>query len=381
MSLVFKPIKVGNLTLMNRFMRSPCSEHRADPKTGIANAKLLKYIEQLGEGKVGLIVPGYVYISQRGKAGPAQTGLHTKEQAEVWRKTIEKVHSYGSKLVFQIAHAGSCLDPVSANHEPFGVSDGALNPEARAMTLQEIEETIQEFVDSAKLAKSVNADGVQLHGAHCYLLSTFLSPLFNRRTDKYGGSHENRIRIVQEITDEIKKACGNDFPVLIKMNSNDCVEGGTTPEIASKVVHSLKGIDLFELSGGTTAMTIIRSKPVSSFYKKAKIEEINYYIDTQRSNDAHYQFEENYFLEGAKLIKKENPDKLIAVVGGIRELSQMEEIVSSGAADIVSLGRPLIREPFLIRDFINGKKTRADCISCGECILRNPSGKCYFPKV
>ena len=377
--MVFTPIKVGPMNVINRFMRSPCCEKLADNKTGVAEPKLLKYIEKLSEGKVGLIIPGYVYISQHGKAATRQTGLHNKQQMEVWRPTIEKVHKNGSKLVFQLAHAGSCLDPNEAHHEPYGVSDNALVPGTRAMTIQEIEETINEFVNSAKLAKEAGADGIQIHGAHCYLIATFLSPLFNRRTDKYGGSLENRIRIAQEITDEIKKANGKDFPVLIKMNTTDCLPGGMDKYEASKIVHALKGIDLFELSGGTTSMTIIRSRPVQSFYRKGKIDEINQYIETQRGNDAKYPFEENYHLENSKYIKQHNPDKTIAVVGGLRDLNVMEKIIQNKWADLVSLGRPLIRETHLVKDFMEGKKTRADCISCGECILRNPTGKCYYP--
>jgi 2,4-dienoyl-CoA reductase-like NADH-dependent reductase (Old Yellow Enzyme family) len=240
------------------------------------------------------------------------------------------------------------------------------------MTLAEIEETIHDFINSAKMAKRAGADGVELHGAHGYLLSEFMSPAINKRKDKYGGSFENRLRIVQEITAGIRQVTDRDsFIIGIKMNGHDFLDGGVTPDLAAKHVHELQGIDLFEVSCGIWNCTAtVRSLPRETIFKGLTPEQVEQVRATLKKQRPGLGYREEYTLELGEHVKQANPDRVIASVGGHRVLKRMNEVISSGMVDIISMGRPFIREPHLVKAFESGKKTQADCKSCGECIWR-----------
>lgn len=379
--VIFSPLKVGAMTLKNRFMRSPVWEGLADKK-GVATPRLLKEMVDLAGGGVGLIVPGFVWVSPEGQAGPGQTGLYDAKTADVWKDAIKKIHSYGAKIVFQPAHGGINCMPEIIGVTPRGCS--AIVPGTRAMTTAEVEETIDAFINSAKMAERAGADGVELHAAHGYLLSQFLSPATNKRTDRYGGSYENRIRIVQEIVEGIRKVTDKEtFTIGIKMNGHDCLDGGITPELAAREVHDFHGIDFFEISCGlSNVMATVRSVIRGSVFKglsQPQVERITAAIKRERPG---FEFQRGYNVEYGAYVKKQNPDRIIATVGGLRNFEKMEEIVNSGVADIVSLGRPFIREPDLVNKFMRGQKEAA-CLSCGECILRPPGKRgvvCTYPK-
>ena len=379
--VIFSPLKVGSMTIKNRFMRSPVWEALADEKTGLPTPKLLKAMVNLARGGVGLIVPGYVYISEDAHALPYQTGLYDTKTADAWKDTIKKMHSYGSKVVFQPCHGGCGCSPDIVG-TPRGCSGHV--PGTRAMTTAEVEETIDNFINSAKLAARAGADGVEIHAAHGYLLSEFLSPAVNKRTDRYGGSYENRIRIVKEIVEGIRKATDrNNFLIGIKMNGHDCLPGGVTPELAAREVHDFDGIDFFEISCGfSNVMSTIRSVIRGTLFKGLTQPQVELATAMLKREVPGFEFHHGYTVEYAEYVKKQNPNKVIASVGGLRDLDKMEEIVKSGKVDMVSLARPFLREPDLVNKFMKGKKT-ADCLSCGECILRRPDKngvKCTYPK-
>ena len=220
--------------------------------------------------------------------------------------------------------------------------------QCREMTKAEISETVEDFVKAAVRAKKANFDGVQLHGAHGYLISQFLSPFYNKRADEYGGSLENRAQLVLAILRSIRSALGDKFPVLIKLNSDDFLQGGFTKREMVQVAAMMEtqGIDAIEVSGGTHL-----SPSEYSFSRKTGIVP---------------QDEELYFPEAARLYKNKVNVPLL-LVGGIRSFSVAEQIVNEGLADYVSLCRPLIREPNLIARWKYGDTRRAACISCNEC--------------
>jgi 2,4-dienoyl-CoA reductase-like NADH-dependent reductase (Old Yellow Enzyme family) len=242
------------------------------------------------------------------------------------------------------------------------------------MTIPEIESTIQSFVDSAKLAVRAGADGVELHGAHGYLLSEFLSPAINKRTDKYGGNINNRLRIIQEIAGGIRSVTDRDsFTIGIKINGHDFLHGGVTPDLAAKYIHELDRIDFFEVSCGFWNVTVtVRSKPRPSIFSGLSKEEIAQVKATISKQKPGVGYRDAYTLDLAEYIKSANPDRVIASVGGHRELSVMNQAISLGKVDIISMARPLIREPHLVKMFERGEKTRSACLSCGECIWRRP---------
>ena len=348
MSILFSPLKIGNLTIKNRFMRSATYEGLGNPD-GTPKPKLLRAIEQLANGEVGLIVPGYVYPMESGKAAHYQCALYLDKHAQSWKSTIEYVHKTGSKIVFQICHGGM---NVVQGLEP--ISPTTIRNRSREVTISEVEDIIEAFRRSAVLAHKAGADGVQIHAAHGYLFSAFLSPLYNKRSDQYGGSPEKQARVINEIADTIKSTLGKDFPIYIKMNGSDFLPFGTNPDLASKYVNILKkNIDMFEISCGyqVTNATI---RPNKLSFKDRFLFGI--------------KNEEGYNLKYAQYIKKKNPNTIIASVGGFNHSSFMENALEMGMADIISMSRPFIREPNLVTTLQLRKAEQSACIRCNDCL-------------
>jgi 2,4-dienoyl-CoA reductase-like NADH-dependent reductase (Old Yellow Enzyme family) len=214
-----------------------------------------------------------------------------------------------------------------------------------AMTHEEIQQVVSAFGLAAARAKQAGFDGVQLHGAHGYLLSEFLSPFFNKRTDRYGGTLANRSRFVVEVYHAVRSVVGEQYPVMIKLNSEDLVTGGLTIDQMLHVAKTLEtvGIDAIELSGG-----------IGSMWKS--------YASSKRSvqNGAYYQ-------SAAKRYKK-SIDVPLMLVGGIRSFEEAKRLITEGTADYVSLCRPLIRDPALINRWKSGDMHESACISCRACM-------------
>jgi 2,4-dienoyl-CoA reductase-like NADH-dependent reductase (Old Yellow Enzyme family) len=276
------------------------------------------------------------------------------------RKATEAVHEVDEdvKFVLQIAHCGrqrtGCKEygetvaPSAVGYISYGEKkDIKIVP--REMTLVEVEEIARSFVAAAERAKRSGFDGVQLHAAHGYLLSEFLSPYTNRRTDAYGGSTENRVRIILEILDGIRERCGKGWPVLIKLQVDDflnvepSLKMPESMEIARAIAEA--GIGAIEISGGMYESQI-------SMTSKTK-------INTPE--------DEAYFLPYARRIKKVIGENPLILVGGIRSLEVAEGILTNGEADFVSMSRPLIREPDLPKKWRKNLSHKADCISCNRC--------------
>ncbi len=209
----------------------------------------------------------------------------------------------------------------------------------------EIRALITDFVTAAGRAKRAGFDGVQLHAAHGYLVSSFLSPHTNRRTDEWGGPVENRARVLIDVLRGVKAACGPAFPVIVKLNSTDFLDGGLTVDDAVRIAGMLEanGIDAIEVSGG------MAEAGRGSVWPGLRSEA-----------------DEGYFAENAARIKKAVKVPVFAL-GGIRTLAVAEKIVEEGRADLISLSRPLIRDPFLVKHFREGLTTKSECISCNKC--------------
>ena len=258
----------------------------------------------------------------------------------------------------QINHAGAKSSVKLAKSKPFGPSSievkDCLN--CREMTISEIFQIVEDFKNAAVRTKNAGFDGVQIYASHGYLLSQFLSPFFNKRTDEYGGSIKNRARLILEILRAIRFALGKKFTVIIKLNSEDFLEGGFTQSEMLQVAAmlELKGIDAIELSG---SLSLKISKYFS--FREGR-------IDSKE--------EEVYYRDAAKLYKREIAVPLI-LVGGIRSYEVAKELVEKKQADYISLCRPLIREPGLIKRWQSGNIKRATCISCNKCFPQARSGK------
>ena len=350
MAEIFEPTKLSGIELANRLVRSATWEGLANTD-GTVTPALVRIHEELAQGGVGLIISSYMYVQTVGKQSPGQIGVDSDEMIPGLAKLAQTVSNRGGKIVAQIVHCGGQADlhqtgglqPVA----PSAIESPCYPMLPRELTIDEIHEIIDDFATAAARLQKTGFDGVQLHGAHGYLLAQFLSPLLNRRTDEYGGSLENRARFCLEIYRVVRSAVGANFPVMIKLNANDFLDGSTTEEDASFLASALaaKGIDAIEVSGGT---------PGSGKLGAAR-------PNIKKPTD------EAYFLPQAEAIRRAAPSVPLMLVGGMRSLDVMEEILAAGIADYFSMSRPLIREPGLPRRWERGDRSRAACISCLGC--------------
>jgi 2,4-dienoyl-CoA reductase-like NADH-dependent reductase (Old Yellow Enzyme family) len=347
---IFEHTVLAGMELKNRLVRSATWEGLADPG-GRVTPELLRIHEDLADGGVGLIISSYMYVQKIGQQSLGQIGVDRDDLVPGLRSLADAVHRKGGKIVAQIVHCGGQSDRRQNGNQvpiaPSAVESPGYPIAPCAMTEDDIHAVIADFAAAARRVQAASFDGVQLHGAHGYLLAQFLSPLRNRRTDRYGGSLENRARFGLEVYLAVRRVVGEDFPVMIKLNANDFLEGSTTENDASFLAESLaeEGIDAIEVSGGT---------PGSGKLGAAR-PEIRELAD------------EAYFRPQAEAIRRAVPGVPLMLVGGLRSFEVIEELLANGVADYASMSRPLIREPGLPDRWRGGDRTRAGCISCLGC--------------
>jgi 2,4-dienoyl-CoA reductase-like NADH-dependent reductase (Old Yellow Enzyme family) len=315
---------------------------------GAVTPELTQTMVALAEGGVGLIITGHAYVSPEGQAGPWQLGIHKDELAAGLTSMCGAVHRAGGKIVAQLAHAGHFAAKALTGQAPHVVSnfEGLAKSPRHELTREDIQKLVQAFADAAGRAKKAGFDGVQMHSAHGYLLSQFLSPAYNRRNDTYGGALANRARVHVEVLNAIRETVGKAYPVLIKINSEDCIEDGLSLQdsVAAAKMLADAGIDAIELSGGT--LTSGKLSPSRAGINK--------------------QEKEAYFMEAAAAYKKAMDLPLI-LVGGMRSLNVARQTVAGGTADYISMCRPFIREPGLIKRWQSGDTAPAKCKSDNLC--------------
>ncbi|OHT11955.1 oxidoreductase, FAD/FMN-binding family protein [Tritrichomonas foetus] len=379
-SVLFTPIQIGNALLSNRFMRSATWEGKSD-ENGFPKESLLKMMKNLALGDCGLIVPGFAYPMKKCQVASNQTGMFTPGHAKAWKSTIDEIHNETtSKIIFQICHGGSKSSPELSGSVPEAPT--AMSSDVHEMTNSDIEATIQSFIDAAVNLKANGADGIQIHCAHGYLLSAFLSPALNRRHDGWGGSPENRVKIVKEIASEIRKSCGQEFLISAKINGDDYDDSiGVTPVLCGWYISQLNDIDMFEISAGVgsrmygtrinfdTNLYMRMIKPKSDAIEAVKVAE-------EASKDVPYF--EGYNIDATNTIRRIAPNAKLAIVGGLRNFDTMDHVVAGGTADMISMARPFIRQPSLVKDLKKGTDD-SKCISCALCSYGNKGVTCYYP--
>lgn len=347
MTTLFEQTLINGMELANRFVRSATWEGMAGDDGGVT-PRLIDCMVALARGGVGLIISSHAYVDRNGQAGPWQLGAYGDDLLPGLTAMADAVHQNNGKIVLQLAHAGFFADARLTGKPPFAVSqiDGVAKSPRTELTAAAIGELVCAFAEAATRAKRAGFDGVQIHSAHGYLLSQFLSPAFNRRTDEYGGTVENRSRALLEVLRAVRSAVGKDYPVLVKMNGRDDIDNGLTPEDALRVALLLArdGIDAIELSGGF--LTGGRLSPSRT--------------------GIHSEEREAYFRPEAKAMRERTGVPLI-LVGGNRSFPMAERIVSEGIADYIALCRPLIREPGLINRWKSGNLAKSACLSDNQC--------------
>jgi 2,4-dienoyl-CoA reductase-like NADH-dependent reductase (Old Yellow Enzyme family) len=354
-SVLFTPVKIGKFEIPNRFVRTATHDFMAE-EDGTITSRQLSLFKELAEGEVGLIITGHAFVSLRGKASPRQIGVYDDNLIPGLKQIPKSVHSFPSRIFLQIAHAGRQTKEKLCKNTPLAPSavyDPVFDVHPLAMTEKDIEQTMDDFIQAARRAKEADFDGIQLQVAHGYLLSSFISPYTNQRTDAYGGDLFNRLRIVVEILRGIKSLLGRAFPVIAKLNSTDFLPKGLdiTESIQMAKILEQEGIDGIEVSGGMT------EAGKASVWKGPFSEE-----------------EEGYFVNNASKIKA-NVSVPVFALGGLRTFRVMEKIIQEDKADLISISRPFIRNPLLVKNFRLGKIEKSMCISCNKCF--NPRGiKC-----
>ena len=347
MNRLFEPTRINGMALKNRFVRSATYEAMA-AVDGTVTDPLLDCMATLGRGDVGLVITGHAYVAKEGQAGARQMGIYSDEMIHGLKQVATAVHENGGVVAVQLAHAGQrgigkdaypAIGPCDTFEEDV--------KKASTMTVDDIKRTVKAFGDAAKRAVQSGFDAIQIHSAHGYLLSQFLSPYYNKRNDAYGGALENRARLLVAVYTEIRRRVGPSFPVMVKINSEDFLENGFTVEEMIKVAHMLedRGMDAIEMSGGSLESG----------------KRVPFRVGTSKSEDR-----ECYYQKAARAFKKELAIPLI-LVGGFLSFNIAEEVVTSGLADYVALARPLIREPHLVKRWAGGDRRKASCISCNKC--------------
>jgi len=346
-------MKINNLEIKNRFVRSATYDGYAD-ENGYVTEKQIQLFSDLAEGGVGLIITGIVYVHDSGQIFPNQNSITRNDHIYGLKRLTDTVHERGVKIAVQLFHAGRQRarhvknDKEQAIAPSYIEDDPYIAEKYRAITENEIWEIIHAFGDAAIRARNARFDAVQLHGAHGYLLSQFLSPQTNHRDDNWGGDLENRLRFHKEIYKDIRSKIGEDYPILIKIGVEDGFPGGLQFVEGEKVAQLLAslGFNALEISQG------LRGKRYEGTEFRTKINRID---------------QEAYFRDWTKKIKSK-VDIPVMMVGGLRTFELMEKIIEDGEADFISLCRPLIREPGIVNDWKSGDHHRATCISCNKCL-------------
>ena len=360
---LFDITTINGMTLSNRFVRSAAVTGAAST-TGFVTAPLIDLMVQLVDGGVGLIITGAAFTTKNGQTISSLLGISHEDHIPGLRTMVEGVHNAGGTIVAQIGHGGIDCNPTVIGEVPLGPSatapftgKGGAFGGCRAMTTRDIDTVITAFAHAARRAQTAGFDGVQLHSAHgATLHSQFLSPVYNKRTDKYGGSVENRARFVLETYHAIRNTVGDDYPVMIKLNTTEFHEDGITRADFLSIATELEqaGIDAIELSGGITWNLLTDGDINRTFARNVT--------------------EEAYYRDIAQLAKQHLTIPTI-LTGGIRSYEVADQIVTDGIADYIGLGRPLIREPNLVNRWKAGDTTKSECVSDNACMFTMMTGQ------
>lgn len=337
MKKVFDPVKLRNLSLKNRLVRSATWEGIAN-QDGSVTDEAYEIYSELAKGGVGAIITGFTSVALNDYYFGGMMRLCDDSLIPQYRKLTDVIHKEGCPVITQLALGAYCRE-INGRH---------LQVEPDEMTFDEIHLVIRQFIAAAVRAKKAGFDGVQIHAAHFFFLSRFISPAVNHRTDEYGGSTENRSRILLEIMDGIR----NETPELhitIKINCSDFTGGGLTPDECLAICRLLDkaGIDSIEVSGNGTSVGGIR---------------------------AHKN--EGYFVPAAAKIAEAVSCPVI-VVGGFRSLDTMQAVLEQTKIELISMSRPLLREPDLPDKMKDDPTAISKCVSCNAC-YSSPSHRCIF---
>lgn len=354
MKKLFECTTIKNMKLKNRFFKAAVWEELAT-EDGHMTDELFQIYEELAKGGIGTILTGYAHVEKDEQPNPGMMGIYDDSFIPEYKKLTDMAHSHGTNIIMQLAYGGSQTNlkpPSPVIWGPSSVENELTGIVPVEISKEDIKYLTKSFGKAAGRAKQAGFDGVQIHAAHGYLLSQFVCPHYNTRTDEYGGSIENRARIILEIYHGIRKTVGSDFPILIKINSEDFMDDGLTSEdsiIVSKMFEEA-GIDAIEVSGSNESSPNVIKNNLGAVRTKVVL-----------SKDR-----ESYFREHAARLAQVVSIPVI-LTGGNRHIDVMNEILNTTNIAYFGLGRPMISEPDLIKKWAEGDNKAPKCVSCNQC--------------
>ncbi|MGD9974580.1 MAG: NADH:flavin oxidoreductase [Desulfatirhabdiaceae bacterium] len=352
MTRLFERASIKTISLENRLVRSATYDGMAE-KSGHVSENQIALYQKLAAGGVGLIITGIASVHPSGRISAFQNAIDSDDTIPGLKKLVDAAHAHGSKIALQLFHGGRECSVYQKAKKSMAIAPSVISNdpycdhEYRAITEDEIATVIQAFGKAAARAMSAGFDAVQIHAAHAYLFSQFLSPATNHRTDSWGGSLENRLSFLHHVYQTIRAEVGTDYPVLIKLGVADGFPGGLAFEEGKKVAVQCAqwGFDAIEISQG------LRGKR---------------YSQTEFRTGIRDREEEGYFRTWCRDIKSA-VDIPVMMVGGLRSPELMEDMLQNGESDFISLSRPLIREPDIVNRWKNNGFSKPACISCNRC--------------
>lgn len=356
MKTMFDRTQIGKMVLKNRFWRSATWMNLADER-GHLTGRLERVYLNLARGGVGTIITGYAFVLQSEQPNAGMLGIYNDTFIPEYRAMNDKIHAEGANIIMQIVYGGSCTafnpddrliwGPSPVAHPLYGIVP-------KEMTKEDIQTVVTAHAKAARRVKEAGFDGVQIHGAHTYLLSQFLSPYYNRRQDEFGGTIENRARIIYKTLAAVRGEVGPDYPVFIKMHcSDDWEENGLTVDESLFVAQNLekKGISGIEFSGGNLD---IKNYPNTGPIRNGVVKSEN----------------QSYFVGKTTRIAEHLSIPVISV-GGHRDLMKMEEVLNNSPIDYFAMSRTLLSEPNLIGSWKRGDLKKPRCVGCNKCRTRD----------
>lgn len=395
--MLFDKSEISGIILNNRIIRSATHDGLAD-ENGAPSDEMIRKYEFLAKNEIGCIITGYAAVSRNGVSPyPRMLKIFDDGVIEKYKEMTAAVHAHGAPVILQIAHCGRQTSSKAIGVQkaaPSNVLHAFYPDKAKEMTENEIYSVIDDFINASVRAEKAGFDGVQLHGGHGYLLHDFLSPYGNRRKDFWGGSLENRCRIVELIIKGIKEK--TKLPVWIKLSAEDNRKNGMNIDSSVEICKRLEkaGCDAIEVSCGTVqdGMNTMRSElmPMDAVFKYrepcASFPKLLNKIALPAANLINPLIKQpspldNFNADNAEAIRK-NVSIPIIVVGGIHRVEDMKKIIINGKADYVSMCRPFICEPDLAKKLINGQK-EAKCIMCNYCglVIEKEPTRCLYGRI
>ena len=365
MKSLFDKTKLNTMELKNRFFRGALWVELAD-ENGHMTQELSNIYEELAKGGASTLITGYAFVTKDEQPNPRMMGIYEDSFIKEYKEFTDKIHNLGANIIMQIVYGGSMTKFKVGERKIWGPStmqNEVTGTWSQEITKEEIQYLVDAYAQAARRVKESGFDGVEIHGGHGYMLSQFLSPYFNKRTDEYGGCIENRGRIIFEIYDAMREVVGPEFPILIKLNSADYIEhGGLTQTDSRYVARKLAelGIDAIEVTGGNESVQEVLDNNMGAARTRISV-----------SKDR-----ESYFREYAATLAEEI-DIPVILIGGNRHIDVMEQILNSTKIEYFTMSRPLTAEPDLVNKWASGDLKKPKCVSCNQC-YHTPGKRCIL---